>query len=286
MESSLVNTAFLLMLGVTACYTVSSLSDKYAASKAKFSPNEFTFLMCSSMSVFLLFSLPFQEISFDFSFYAFLGVMLTALCKLFEFKMCSAVLREMSAFELKAWLGITLFVSYFTDILFGEQIRVLKLLCLGFTAAGLVMIVHSDKKEKVNYKRIIIPLQLYMAAKYGYGLIIRSFSSHASSMMLLLPSLVIVSLITLPLVDLKVYKERSKGTANVVLARIPNAVGMVMENAVISISLASYSLIQPLILVSLFFIGLARRDCASKINIIGSVICMLGAIGSQLSGLI
>ena len=145
------NTAFLLMLGVTACYTVSSLSDKYAASKAKFSPNEYTFLMCSSMSVFLLFSLPFQEISFDFSFYAFLGVMLTALCKLFEFKMCSAVLREMSAFELKAWLGITLFVSYFTDILFGEQIRVLKLLCLGFTAAGLVMIVHSDKKEKVNY---------------------------------------------------------------------------------------------------------------------------------------
>ncbi len=153
MESSLVNTAFLLMLGVTACYTVSSLSDKYAASKAKFSPNEFTFLMCSSMSVFLLFSLPFQEISFDFSFYAFLGVMLTALCKLFEFKMCSAVLREMSAFELKAWLGITLFVSYFTDILFGEQIRVLKLLCLGFTAAGLVMIVHSDKKEKVNYNK-------------------------------------------------------------------------------------------------------------------------------------
>ena len=50
----------ILMLAVTACYTICSLNDKYAAAKANLSGDEFTFLMCSSMSVFLAASLPFQ----------------------------------------------------------------------------------------------------------------------------------------------------------------------------------------------------------------------------------
>lgn len=48
----------ILMLAVTACYTICSLNDKYAAAKANLSGDEFTFLMCSSMSVFLAASLP------------------------------------------------------------------------------------------------------------------------------------------------------------------------------------------------------------------------------------
>ena len=102
--------AFALMAGVTACYTVSSLSDKYAAAKARFDPDEFTFLMCASMSVFLALTLPFQTIAFSLTWQAFAGVALVALCKLLEFRMSVPVLKEMSAFELKAWLGVTLFV--------------------------------------------------------------------------------------------------------------------------------------------------------------------------------
>lgn len=33
---------FILMLAVTACYTITSLSDKYAVAEAKFTGNEFT----------------------------------------------------------------------------------------------------------------------------------------------------------------------------------------------------------------------------------------------------
>ncbi len=275
---------FLLMLGVTACYTISSLSDKYAAAKVKLTPNEFTFLMCSSMSVMLLFTLPFQEIRFDLSLYAFGGVLLTAVCKLLEFRMCTAVLKKISAFELKAWLGVTLFLSYFTDIMMGQAISAAKLICLCLTAAGLVLIVHSEKKEKIDYKSIVMPLILYLGAKYGYGLVIKSFSPHASSIMLLLPALVTVSLVTLPSVKLSAYRKKH-GTGYIILARIPNTIGMIMENAVIGISLASYSLIQPLILVSLFFIGLIRREYASKLNIIGGIICMAGAVGFQAAGI-
>lgn len=241
----------ILMLAVTACYTICSLNDKYAAAKANLSGDEFTFLMCSSMSVFLAASLPFQNLSFSFTWQSFLAVLLVAMCKMLEFQMSARVLKQLSAFELKAWLGITLFASYFTDILFGFELNIIKLICIFATAAGLVFIARSSKGG-VNYKQIILPLVLYLVSKYGYVLVIRSFSPYASSTMQLLPAMVIISLIMLPRVHIrKLIKNNRSGVVKVVLARIPNTLGMLLENAVISISLANYSFIQPMILVTL-----------------------------------
>lgn len=273
----------ILMLAVTACYTICSLNDKYAAAKANFSGDEFTFLMCSSMSVFLAASLPFQNLSFSFTWQSFLAVLLVAACKMLEFQMSARVLKQLSAFELKAWLGITLFASYFTDILFGSELSVFKLICIFTTAAGLVFIARSSKGG-VNYKQIILPLVLYLVSKYGYGLIIRSFSPYASSTMQLLPAMVIISLIMLPRVHIReLIKNNRSGVVKVVLARIPNTLGMLLENAVISISLANYSFIQPMILVTLFVIGLIRREKRSRLNLIGSMICIVGIVAFQLA---
>lgn len=273
----------ILMLAVTACYTICSLNDKYAAAKANFSGDEFTFLMCSSMSVFLALSLPFQNLSFSFTWQSFLAVLLVAMCKMLEFQMSARVLKQLSAFELKAWLGITLFASYFTDILFGSELNIIKLICIFATAAGLVFIARSSKGG-VNYKQIILPLVLYLVSKYGYGLVIRSFSPYASSTMQLLPAMVIISLIMLPRVHIReLIKNNRSGVVKVVLARIPNTLGMLLENAVISISLANYSFIQPMILVTLFVIGLIRREKRSRLNLIGSIICIVGIVAFQLA---
>lgn len=273
----------ILMLAVTACYTICSLNDKYAATKANLSGDEFTFLMCSSMSVFLAASLPFQNLSFSFTWQSFLAVLLVAMCKMLEFQMSARVLKQLSAFELKAWLGITLFASYFTDIFFGSELSVFKLICIFATAAGLVFIARSSKGG-VNYKQIILPLVLYLVSKYGYGLIIRSFSPYASSTMQLLPAMVIISLIMLPRVHIReLIKNNRSGVVKVVLARIPNTLGMLLENAVISISLANYSFIQPMILVTLFVIGLIRREKRSRLNLIGSMICIVGIVAFQLA---
>lgn len=273
----------ILMLAVTACYTICSLNDKYAAAKANFSGDEFTFLMCSSMSVFLALSLPFQNLSFSLTWQSFLSVLLVVVCKMLEFQMSARVLKQLSAFELKAWLGITLFASYFTDILFGSELSVFKLICIFATAAGLVFIARSSKGG-VNYKHIILPLVLYLVSKYGYGLIIRSFSPYASSTMQLLPAMVIISLIMLPRVHIReLIKNNRSGVVKVVLARIPNTLGMLLENAVISISLANYSFIQPMILVTLFVIGLIRREKRSRLNLIGSMICIVGIVAFQLA---
>lgn len=273
----------ILMLAVTACYTICSLNDKYAAAKANFSGDEFTFLMCSSMSVFLALSLPFQNLSFSLTWQSFLSVLLVVVCKMLEFQMSARVLKQLSAFELKAWLGITLFASYFTDILFGSELNIIKLICIFATAAGLVFIARSSKGG-VNYKHIILPLVLYLVSKYGYGLIIRSFSPYASSTMQLLPAMVIISLIMLPRVHIReLIKNNRSGVVKVVLARIPNTLGMQLENAVISISLANYSFIQPMILVTLFVIGLIRKEKRSRLNLIGSIICIVGIVAFQLA---
>lgn len=273
----------ILMLAVTACYTICSLNDKYAAAKANFSGDEFTFLMCSSMSVFLALSLPFQNLSFSLTWQSFLSILLVVVCKMLEFQMSARVLKQLSAFELKAWLGITLFASYFTDILFGSELNIIKLICIFATAAGLVFIARSSKGG-VNYKQIILPLVLYLVSKYGYGLVIRSFSPYASSTMQLLPAMVIISLIMLPRVHIReLIKNNRIGVVKVVLARIPNTLGMLLENAVISISLANYSFIQPMILVTLFVIGLIRREKRSRLNLIGSIICNVGIVAFQLA---
>jgi hypothetical protein len=273
----------ILMLAVTACYTICSLNDKYAAAKANLSGDEFTFLMCSSMSVFLALSLPFQNLSFSLTWQSFLSILLVVVCKMLEFQMSARVLKQLSAFELKAWLGITLFASYFTDILFGSELNIIKLICIFATAAGLVFIARSSKGG-VNYKQIILPLMLYLVSKYGYGLVIRSFSPYASSTMQLLPAMVIISLIMLPRVHIReLIKNNRSGVVKVVLARIPNTLGMLLENAVISISLANYSFIQPMILVTLFVIGLIRREKRSRLNLIGSIICIVGIVAFQLA---
>lgn len=275
--------AVILMLAVTACYTICSLNDKYAVAKANLSGDEFTFLMCSSMSVFLALSLPFQNLSFSLTWQSFLAISLVAVCKMFEFRMSARVLKQLSAFELKAWLGITLFASYFTDILFGSELNIIKLICIFATAAGLVFIARSSNGG-VNYKQIILPLVLYLVSKYGYGLIIRSFSPYASSTMQLLPAMVIISLIMLPRVHIReLIKNNRSGVVKVVLARIPNTLGMLLENAIISISLANYSFIQPMILVTLFVIGLIRREKRSRLNLIGSIICIVGIVAFQLA---
>ena len=272
-----------LMLAVMVCYTITSLSDKYAVSEAKFTGNEFTFLMCSSMSVFLAFTLPFQELRFMLTWQSFAAILLIATCKMLEFQMSALVLKQLSAFELKAWLGVTLFVSYITDVLYGADLRVLKIICIAVTVTGLVFIAKSGRDGKIEYRKIAVPLVLYLAAKYGYGLVIKAFTPYISPTVQLLPALVIIAIIMLfRIKPSEIMKKNKIGALKVILARIPNAAGMLLENAVIAISLANYSFIQPMILVSLFLIGILRKESHSKLNLVGSVICVAGVVMFQL----
>ena len=281
----------LIMLGVVALYTICSLNDKYAVSKAGFNGYRLTFLMAAGTVPFLAVMLPSADRNFTLCPQSFIFILLIALSKYLEFFTGAAILKEMSVFELKAWLGIILFVSYFSDIIMNTAtFNILKILCIGITVAGLVIIAKSGRGT-VHYKKIVLPLIVYLAAKFGYGFIMVQAEKYISSTMTLFFALIVLALVMIPFAKpLKMAKESPegiKGVIIVVLCKLPNALGLMGENAVAAQSLTNYSFIQPMILVVVLIIGLFNKEQKpSALNITGSIICTAGILGFQLAGLI
>ncbi len=275
----------ILMLLTVACYTITSLNDKYAVSKAKMTGTQMTFIMAAATSVFMLLILPFSDRTASFSLLSVIFVILLFLSKLLEFQMSAKILTELSAFELKAWLGIVMFMSYFTDIAMGKSsFSLIDMLFIAMTAAGLVMIAASGG-EKADYKKIVIPLIVYLLARYGYGMTVTAINATGkiSSTMALFFALILLALTQLPGAKLKtLVSEKPKETAIVALAKLPNAFGLLLENAVIAVSLVNYSFIQPLIIAVLFVISLINREKYTKTNLCGSILCIAGILLFQI----
>ena len=275
----------LLMLVVVTCYTICSLSDKYAVAKLKMDGNTLTFIMAAATSLFMLAYLPFDSRLFDGSFTAYLAVIIIAAQKMLEFQLAAIILKEMSAFELKAWLGLTVFLSYGTDLLLKkEEIGAVTAWKFGFiavTAAGLFLIAKAGGK-KINYKKILFPLAGYLLCKFGYGLAVTFTQKSVSPSFALFLALVLLAAVLAPFVHpIKLCREQKKGVLFVGLTKIPNVIGLVCENLVALQSMANYSFIQPMILVALFFIGVIRKEECTALNIIGGITCILGILGFQ-----
>lgn len=271
------------MLMVVLCYTICSLSDKYAVAKIKFNGNELTFLMAAATAVFMTFTLPFVDTRVIWGIPAVAAILLLTASKMLEFQMSALILQDMSAFELKAWLGICLFVSYFTDILMKTQrFSWLRLGFIAVTVIGLVLIAQAGRK-KIRYGKIVLPLIVYLIAKYGYGLVIAAAEPYISSTMCLYFALILLALILLPMAHpVRIFREKRNGGLFVVLTKIPNVAGLLGENAVIAVSLANYSFIQPMILVVLFFWGIARKEEEHDLlSVLGGIVCIIGIVGFQ-----
>lgn len=272
-----------LMLMVVLCYTICSLSDKYAVAKIKFNGNELTFLMAAATAVFMTFTLPFVDTRVIWGIPAVAAILLLTASKMLEFQMSALILQDMSAFELKAWLGICLFVSYFTDIVMKTQrFSWLRLGFIAVTVIGLVLIAQAGRK-KIRYGKIVLPLIVYLIAKYGYGLVIAAAEPYISSTMCLYFALILLALILLPMAHpVRIFREKRNGGLFVVLTKIPNVAGLLGENAVIAVSLANYSFIQPMILVVLFFWGIARKEEEHDLlSVLGGIVCIVGIVGFQ-----
>lgn len=272
-----------LMLMVVLCYTICSLSDKYAVAKIKFNGNELTFLMAAATALFMTFTLPFVDTRVVWGIPAVVAILLLTASKMLEFQMSALILQDMSAFELKAWLGICLFMSYFTDILMKTQrFSWLRLGFIAVTVIGLVLIAQAGRK-KIRYGKIVLPLIVYLIAKYGYGLVIAAAEPYISSTICLYFALILLALILLPMAHpVRIFREKRNGGLFVVLTKIPNVAGLLGENAVIAVSLANYSFIQPMILVVLFFWGIARKEEEHDLlSVLGGIVCIIGIVGFQ-----
>ncbi len=279
------------MLAVVGLYTITSLNDKYAVSKAKYNGSQLTFFMAAGTVLFLLPLLPFADTTVTANWLAPVFVLLIALSKYLEFDMSAKILEYMSAFELKAWVGILLFVSYFTDvIIYSQTISIMKLLFIVLTMAGLVMIAVSGR-EKVNYKKIAVPMLLYLAARFIYGFVMNAAEGIISSTMTLLFALIVLALVMLlsakPLAAAKNSPEGMKGVIIVLLCKLPNALGLLGENAVAAESLTNFAFIPPMILIVIFIVGLFSKSTRpTGLNLAGSIVCIAGILGFQIIGMI
>lgn len=220
--------------------------------------------------------------------------------KLCEFYTAAVCLSVLSAFEVKAWLGLAMFLSYGADCaIFGEAPSAAKLACLPFALAGLALIASGSgngrKLTRGELLRLIPAMALYIFAKFSYGLIMRAGEPYLSKNTGLFISMLALTAI----MAVAIFPKRAKGgilkrlyLANerpcdyavfkkmlliVFLTRLPNIAGLLAENALIGMSLTLYSFVQPLILVTLFFITIAKRERFTAKNLLGSLMCV-GAI--------
>ncbi len=273
-----------MILLAAACYTICGLSDKYAVSTAKLTGLQIPFLMAAATAVFMGIMLPFLDIPFfGFSWQLAVAVILIALNKLLEFVLSAKVLTEMSAFELKAWVGTVVFISYFADFFMdGKPISVVGLLFIAIMAVGLFLIAKSNKQQ-IHYKKIVLPLIFYIIVRFGYGLTIRYAEPYGSGSQILFFALILLAIALIPFVSLvKMVREKPKGVLVVSLTKLPNAVGLFAENAAVAVSLTGSAMIMPIVLVALFLIGVFRKEYCTKLNFIGAIISIVGIIGFQL----
>ena len=281
-----------LMLLVVAIFTLTSLNDKYAVSKCRYNGSELTFIMAAFTALFLtpLLFLPFSFIdrTFTLSPVSVICVLLIALAKWLEFAMSAKILTEMSVFELKAWMGITLFISYFADLIMGaEKFSVIKILLIAAAAAGLVVIAADGKKQKVNYKAILIPLILYISQSFFYGFAVKISEGHISSSIALWLGLILLAAVMIPSAKpLSIIKRSPEGTKGFLITaeiKCPNAIGLMGLNAIAAQSLTNYSFIMPMCLIAVFIVGLlGRTDKPSKLRLIGSLLVIAGIVGFQI----
>ncbi len=273
-----------MILLAAVCYTICGLSDKYAVSTAKLTGLQITFLMAGATAVFMAVMMPFMNIPFSgFSWQLAAAVVLIALNKLLEFVLSAKVLEEMSAFELKAWVGTVVFISYFADFLIdGAEISVIGLVFIAIMAVGLFLIARSNKQQ-IHYGKIVVPLIFYIIDRFGYGLTMRYAEPYGNSSQILFFALILLAVVLIPFVSLpKLLREKPKGVLVVSLTKIPNAVGLFAENAAIAVSLTGSAMIMPIVLIALFFIGVIRKEYCTKLNLIGAVISIVGIVGFQL----
>lgn len=283
-----------------ASYTICTLNDKKTVSRGGLSGSEFTFFISASTAVFMLPCLPFLHLRAALCPQTFGISALLVANKLCEFYTAAVCLSVLSAFEVKAWLGLAMFFSYGADCaVFGEAPSAAKLACLPFALAGLALIASGSgngrKLTRGELLRLIPAMALYIFAKFSYGLIMRAGEPYLSKNTGLFISMLALTAI----MAAAIFPKRAEGGllkrlyfANerpcdyavfkkmlliVFLTRLPNIAGLLAENALIGMSLTLYSFVQPLILVTLFFITIAKRERFTAKNLLGSLMCV-GAI--------
>lgn len=253
-------------------YAASSLGDKYISAKLACSAREFSFLVALSTAFFLALVLPFTGWNFAFTLQSGLALVVLVALKIAEFYTSAALLKTVSAYELKAWLSLNVIVSYLVDLARGTETFFWAFLpCAAVLVAGIGLVAFGEKREKL-LRYILLSLG-YIASKFLYGLQMNVLEGTSPVCVLLLVMLG-VALLQLPFVKFRTF-FRKKGLVLGALTRIPNAAGLWTEAIAAQQNLLLYTLVQPMQLAILFLTALIRREKMGKLRLAGSIITLV-----------
>ena len=253
-------------------YAASSLGDKYISAKLACSAREFSFLVALSTAFFLALVLPFTGWNFAFTLQSGLALVVLVALKIAEFYTSAALLKTVSAYELKAWLSLNVIVSYLVDLARGTETFFWAYHpCAAVLVAGIGLVAFGEKREKL-LRYILLSLG-YIASKFLYGLQMNVLEGTSPVCVLLLVMLG-VALLQLPFVKFRTF-FRKKGLVLGALTRIPNAAGLWTEAIAAQQNLLLYTLVQPMQLAILFLTALIRREKMGKLRLAGSIITLV-----------
>lgn len=137
-------TALVLVMLTVACYTISSLGDKHISSKLNCNPAEFAFIVSFATAVWIGVTILFSGWGFEADPKNILILCFLVCWKIMEFYTSAVLLKTISAYELKAWLGLNIAGSYICNLFRGiNQPDLRVLVTVGVLFAGIVLIVRG-----------------------------------------------------------------------------------------------------------------------------------------------
>ena len=270
------------MVGVlltVVCYTVSSLGDKHISSKLQCSPAEFAFIVSFATMVWIGITIPFMGWGFQFNMTNILLLLSLTIWKVAEFYTSALLLKIVSVYELKAWLGINIVGSYFYNVFCGMyQTNIWVVCCSMILLAGILMIMKgreiSDSSEGGSLGRLCVLFLLFIISKFLYGLTLGQMTQGCKTTSVLLLVMFLTALMQLPRIRISELASR-KGMAGAALTRLPNAAGLILEALVAMENMFLYAMIQPVQLALLFAASLVKKESMGKMKLAGSLLCII-----------
>lgn len=184
------------------------------------------------------------------------------------------LLKTSSAYELKAWLGINIVLSYFVNVTRG--IETLEAGVLVFSLVlflGIYMIVSAEKWSR---KSIILCL-LYILSKLLYGLMPGMLSAKCNTTSALFIVMLVIAIVNIPMISPKEI-VRKEGLKEAVMTRIPNAIGLMTEVIAAKQNVFFYTMVQPAQLTLLFVVSIIKKEIMSQKKKYGSILCIIAVI--------
>jgi len=255
-------------------YTLSSLGDKFISAKLKCKPSEFAFIVSAATTFWLAILIPFIGWKFEFNQNNSTILAILVACKLVEFYTMAILLKIVSVYELKAWLGLNIIASYVSDVFRGkEELNLIAIVCSAVLIIGIGLILYEEKEQENVGKMILFSL-LYIAARFVYGFQMGRLTENCSTVSALLIVMIVVAIIQLPKANVLELRQK-KGISLAILSRIANAAGLITEALAAMQSVFFYALIQPIQLTILFTISIVKKEPMGKMKLVGSILSII-----------